>query len=146
MAKLRWTAYEAIQTYLDTDLNSLANDANKLGGVIDNSTDRHFYMDVEVYLNTVDLSAQTNPTIDIFMLVSLDGTNYADGADGTDPTTQTLVKSVAVFETNTTHRQVTRGIIIPPGLFKLLIENKTGQTLNATLNTIKYRTYSEESA
>lgn len=77
MATYQFSSYGSIQTYLSTELNSLANDGNKLGALIDNSSNRHFYMDVEVYLNTVDLSAQTNPAVNIHLLPSLDGTNYA---------------------------------------------------------------------
>lgn len=146
MPTYRFSSYGSTTTYLSTELNALADNGNKLGAAIDNSSNRHFYMDVEVYLNTVDLSAQTNPAVNIYLLPSLDGTNYVDGADGTDPTAQTLAKSVAMLEANSTHRQVARGIVIPPALFKLLIENKLGAAFNATLNTIKYRIYTEESA
>ena len=142
--KFRWTAYESIQTYLSTALNSLANNGNKLGAEIDNRNNRHFYMDIEVLLAQVDLSAQTNPSIDIYLLPSLDDTNYADGADATDPSVQHLAKSVGVLESDAAHREVSRGIVIPPAKFKLLVENKTGAALAASGNTVKYRTYHEE--
>lgn len=34
MAELRWTAYDSIVSYLTTELNSLANNGNKVGATI----------------------------------------------------------------------------------------------------------------
>ncbi len=144
--EFNWTTYETIQTYLSTELNSLANDANKLGVAIDNTTSRDFYMMVEAYLASVDLSAQTNPSLSIYRIDSLDGTNYEDGGDTVDPAHQP-VAIIPLREVNGAQRVVTKSpIVIPPGKFKLLFENKTGAALAASGNTLKYRIFSEESS
>jgi hypothetical protein len=145
MVEFNWTSYVAIQTYLSTELNSLANDGNKLGAAIDNSTNRDFYLDVEVYLASVDLSVQTNPAIYIYLVKSLDDTNYEDGSDSVDPA-KAPTQVIALRVVNATQRRVTETpIVIPPGSFKLLIENKAGAALASSGNTVKYRKFSEES-
>ena len=57
-----------LTSYLTTELNSLANAGNKLGAAIDNRKARMLYMDVEIYLAQVDLSGQTNPYVNIYLL------------------------------------------------------------------------------
>lgn len=144
MAELNWTARGSEVEYLTTELNSLANDGSKLGAAINNSSSRDLYMDVEVYLNTIDLSAQTNPAVRIYLLPSSDDTNYDDGGDSTDPTLDHLVAVVAMREANSAHRSTARMIVLPPGYFKLLIKNATGAALNASGNTITHRVYGLE--
>ena len=146
MAELRWTAYDTIVSYLATELNNLANDGNKLGAAINfaaSGADRKLYLDVEAYLGSVDLSAQTNPAIYIWLLPRTDGTNYEDGSDSVDPM-RAPDKIVALREFNGVQRVFTRFLLTTPDQGKLLIENKTGAALAATLNTVKYYLYSQE--
>ena len=146
MTELRFTAYDSIVTYLTTDLNALANAANKLGAAIDfaaSGTDRKMYLDVEVYLASVDLSSQTNPAINIWLLARTDGTNFEDGSDSVDPA-RMPDKVVALREVSGAQRVFARFLLTTPDQGKLLIENKTGAALAATGNTVKYMNYSEE--
>lgn len=146
MAELRYTAYDSIVSYLTTELDALANDANKLGAAINFTTagtDRKTYLDVEVNLASVDLSAQTNPAINVWMLARTDGTNFEDGADAVDPA-RMPDKVVALREVNGAQRVFARFLLTTPDQGKILIENKTGAALAATGNTVKYYNYSEE--
>ena len=146
MGESNWTSYGSTTTYLSTELNSLANNGNKIGAAIDNSSNKDFYMDVEVYLASVDLSGSTNPAIYIYLIKSLDDSNYEDGGDSLDPP-QEATKVLALVAASQVHRRVTESpIIIPPGSFKLLIENKAGAALAASGNTVKYRVFSETTA
>ena len=146
MTELRFTTYDSIVTYMTTELDGLANDANKLGAAIDftaSGTDRKMYLDVEVYLASADLSAQTNPAINIWLLARTDGTNFEDGSDTVDPARMPN-KVVALREVNGAQRVFARFLLTTPDQGKLLIENKTGAALAVTGNTVKYMNYSEE--
>lgn len=148
MAEFNWTAYTAALAELvaAADLNSLANDAMVAmadGIEIDNGTNRDFYIDVELYLASVDLSAQTNPAVNLYLFRALDGTNYED--DWANPAKLAAVVPVEPGSGAQVHRAVYEGILIPPGKFKILPENKTGAAFAASGNTLQYRAYSEES-
>jgi len=83
VAKLQWTAYDSKVEYLTTELNALADNGNKLGAAINfaaSGADRKIYMDIEVNLATVDLSAQV-PAIYLWLLARTNGTDYEDGGD-----------------------------------------------------------------
>jgi len=144
MSELRWTSYGSLVTYLSTELNSLANDANKLGSAIDfASANRKMYMDVEVYLASIDLSDQTNPAIHIWLLPRTDGTNFEDGSDSVTPA-RAPDKVVPLREVNGAQRVFARFLMTTPDQGKLLIKNKTGVALASSGNTVKYRLYSQE--
>ena len=145
MAELNWTARGSEVEYLTSELNALASAGNKLGAAINNSANRDLYMDVEIYIASLDLSAQVNPAVNIYLLPSMDDTNYDDGGDALDPTVDHLVAVVATVVADQVHRNTARMIVLPPGYFKLLIENVTGVPLPASGNIVTYRIYSVES-
>lgn len=147
MVKQTWTEYSTLTTYLSTELNALANNGNKLGTAIDftpSGLDRMLYLAVEIYLGSVDLSLQTNPCFNLWLLPMTDGTNFADGSDTVDPAPQPDA-IIPVREFNGVQRVFVRNILTTPDQGKILIENRTGVQLAATLNTLKYRMYSEQS-
>ena len=146
MAELRWTAYDTKVEYLTTELNTLANAANKLGAAINFAaagTDRKLYMDIEIYLASVDLSGQTNPAIYLWLLARSDGTNYEDGGDSLDPARQPDA-IIPVIKSSAAHRIFAQRILTTPDYGKILIENRTGAALADTGNTLNYMIYSEE--
>jgi hypothetical protein len=146
MSEVRWGAYDSIVSYLTTELNSLADDANVLGAAIDFTAagvDRKQYMDVEIYLASVDWSAQTNPCIYLWLLPRTDGTNFEDGAAGTNPA-RTPDKIVSMRAVSGAQRIVARLLVTTPDQGKLLVGNRSGAALAASGNTVKYYTYGEE--
>ena len=126
-------------TYLSTELNAKADDSVVLGGEIDNSTNRYLYMDIEAYLASVDLSGEVDPHLQVRLIASIDGTEYEDNDD------KAWAITLPISPTNAAHRRIGT-LRIPPCKFKLAIVNKTEATLAATLNTIKYVTYTPETA
>lgn len=146
MAENRWTAYDTIQSYLTTELNGLVDNANKLGAAIDfaaSGADRKLYMDIEVYLGSVNLSAETNPAIYLWVLGRTDGTNFEDGTDSVNPARPPdAIIPLRVFDG--VQRVSVKRILTTPDQGKLLIKNQSGATLAATANTVKYNLYSEE--
>lgn len=143
-----WTAYDAALAELvaTADLNTLGIDAIVPiadGIEINNATKRDFYLAVEVYLASVDLSGQENPAVNLFMFEALDGTNYED--DWFNTSRIVAIVSVEPGSGAQIHRAVSRGIIIPgPGKYIILPQNKTGVAFAASGNTLKYRAFSEE--
>lgn len=124
------------QTLMDTGLNALADAGTVTGSeVIDNTSNRIFYAVFEMYLPAVDLSAKTNPAIELYLKPAYDGSNYSD------LTQQTLVAVLGVAETNAVHRAVSPHILIDPLKYTPAVVNQTGAALAGTLNTLKVKTY-----
>jgi hypothetical protein len=141
---INWETSPSLTAYLTTELNGLANDANKLGAEIDNSTALDMYMDVVVYVDTQGTARSAGAHIAVFLIPAVDGTNYAYGDDSTDPASNRLIATLMLDAATTARRIAAQVLSIPPGKFKLLFENKTGQALAATGNTAGYRIYSPE--
>jgi len=146
MSEEQWGAYDSIQSYLTTELNSLADDSNKLGAAINftaSGVDRKLFMDIEVYLATVDLSSQTGPALYIWLLARTDGTNYEDGGDSTNPA-RAPDKIIPLREVNAAQRVFTRLLLTTPDYGKVLIGNRAGAALASSGNTVKYYIYGRE--
>jgi len=146
MTELRWTAYDALVSYLSTELDALADDANVLGAAIDftaSGTDRKMYLDIEINLPSIDLSSQTNPAINIWLLARTNGTNYEDGTASIDPA-RMPDKVVPLREIDAAQRVFARLLLTTPDQGKILIENKSGAALANTGNTVKYMNYGEQ--
>lgn len=124
--------------YLTTDLNTLANDGVFLGAAINNSTNRDMMLKVQIQLASVDLSAQTNPSVQIRLIESIDGgTVYEDN----DSTAYSITLPVAA--TSAAHVRI-GDLMIPPGYFKLAVVNKTGVAFAASGNVLSYAPYTTE--
>lgn len=142
MGETTWTAYGSATTAISTDMNSDADEAYAISGAIDNSSNKDLYIDIELYLASVDLSAQTNPAIYIWIIGQPDGSNYTDGdvTDGCGRAPDTIIPLNAGSGAET-KREWARTIPIPPSNFKILYQNNTGASLAASGNTIKYAAY-----
>jgi hypothetical protein len=150
MADIIWEAPTvALTSYLTTTLNALANNVIDVGAAINNETNLCTFMDLEVTLASLDLSAQNNPSITIYMFESVDGgTDFDTNEDGVSAATDipTADKIIAIMglrvDTVAEAKTAVKSMIpIPPGRFKLGFRNTTGATLGATGNILSYRTY-----
>jgi len=142
MGEVTWTSYGSWQTAISSDLDSLANDGLAISSAIDNSSNKYLFMDLELYLASVDLSGQPNPAIYVWLIARTDGVNFEDGGTSVAPARF----PDAIFrlrEVNAAQRVFARMIMTTPDQFKILVQNKTGVTLAASGNTIKYNLYSE---
>lgn len=143
-------AVQGTETLMSTDIATLADDTVNVGAVtIDNSSDRYFYATFELVLASVNLSAQTNPGVELYLVPSYDGTNYADtGTDASNtvyPPATYLAAVLGVAETSAAHRSVAERVMVFPGKYTPVIINKTGAAFVAS-NTLKYKIYTPTTA
>jgi len=147
-----FSGWSSLDTYMSTDLNALADGAINVGAVIlDNTTKKHHNVAAELYLNTVDLSAEVSPTVELYLVPSIDATNYCD--TGTDASTTDLPPGSAhigtfdIQKTNATHRAA---IVCKECLQELkytpVLKNKTEAAFAATGNILKIKTNSDQVA
>ena len=129
----------AATTYLSTELNSLADGGNKLGAAIDNSSNKYLFHDIEIYLASAAFGTANDPHIKVFLLPSVDGTNYADGSDSNDPATSNAIYVATLRGATAAQYQTIRDVTLPNGNFKYLFISEAGVTLAASGNTMKYR-------
>lgn len=153
MATLRWKAPTvSLTNYLTTTLNSLANNALDLGAEINNETNRDMYMDLELMLASLNLSAQASPAVIVYLLESVDGgTDFDTGSDaetaeGNMPAIDRIVTRFGLRAYNGAEVKtaIKSMVPIPPGRFKLALRNKTGVVFASSGNTLAYRTYPHE--
>jgi hypothetical protein len=144
MATAKWLAYTGIQTALSTGLNSLAAAAFAVSSAIANGTNLYFYMDLELTLGSINLSSAVNPSVYIWVLNQVDGTNYEYGSTGIAPARQPdAVIPLPMLSLAGPVIFAKRLVVIPPGNFMVLLQNNTGVGLNASGNTLQYNLYSE---
>lgn len=143
MTTHRWTAPTAIASALTTELNSLADGAySAASSAIDNTSNRYTHMALEI--NLASLTPATSPYLAVYLLPSIDGTNYVDGGGATAPPAGTLVAVVDLSTSAGVKLRGVTGIPVPPLLFKLVLLNEANVALGASGNTVEYRLYSEE--
>ena len=149
---IKWAAPTvAYVNYLTTELNALAiNAIDAAGAAINNETNLCTYMDLELTLASLDLSGAAAPSVDIYLIESIDGGTDFDTvtdavtAEASMPPADKVCSRMGVRPgTGAEAKLVTKTMIpIPPGRFKLCPRNKTGVIFGATGNTLAYRTYS----
>jgi hypothetical protein len=136
-----WTTPAAIQTPISTGLNSLANNARVVSATI--TSTREHYADAELLL-TFAVSPAANGYVSLYLLPTLDGTNFADGDASIVPASNMQVGSFLPQINTNAQRLAIRQIILPAVNYRWLIWNRAGQALAASGNTLRTRTYSPE--
>jgi hypothetical protein len=129
-------------TLLSTEMNSVVNGANAVtsSAVLNNAvgqanTDGYMWAKIELVLGAVGAAMTLNSGVPIYFLSSVDGTNYEDG-DATVVPARAPDVVIGVRNVATAQR-ITRRIAVPVGAQKVLAVNSTGQTWNASGNTLK---------
>lgn len=136
MALLQWTAYNTPDTAVaGASMNALANGAYALGAAIDNTSALYTDADLWLALSGTITTGSGTPVINVWLLPSLDGTNYpTTGGTTTAGATQVNlgVGSIVIPATTNVQFMALRGIPVPPALFKIQIQNAAGVAFPST--------------
>jgi hypothetical protein len=126
---------------MTTELNSLAASTGKaISAAIDNSSNLDLFDDLELVV-TFATAPTANTIVEVYLVPAVDGTNYADGSTTVLPQASLYVGGFQVRNVNTIQRMALRGISLPPGLFKYLVQNTTNQGFPASGSTLKRNAY-----
>ena len=130
-----------VETILTTELNSLASGSIAVTGEIDNSAGKFTFDDVELYTGSAACTPGAILFAELFLIQSLDGTNFVDIDDGTNEPPVTMLVGRFEFRAtaNSPNRHVIRGIPIPPDKYKYVLANETGWAFASSGNTLKRR-------
>jgi hypothetical protein len=134
-----------------SDLASMANGSSVLSTVADiaNGTNLDQFMDVSVRLaiSSNTIASGANLALWLYLLLD-DGSTYGDGqlAAGTQAAkTPTFppcgVIPLVAAASQTALVGAVSGILLPPGSFRLALQNNSGFALTSGTQTVKYRTY-----
>ncbi len=159
-ARTAWTAGNGVGLAWSTLINSadmtagpLATANTVLSSVADiaNGTNLDQFMDISASLviSSSTIVAGANLAFWLYAL-NQDGTTYGDGqlTAGTGAAKTPTFPPCAVMPLVAAAAQTAligfvQGIIIPPGSFRVAIQNNSGFTLTAGTQTVKYRTYNQ---
>lgn len=145
MATFKWLGATSRGNVLTTELNALANGGfSAVGPAYDNTANLDEWIFFDITL--ASLAAAAGASLQIFFVVSLDGTTYEDPASSTNPGSHQLVCTVSVNVSTSAKRIQTKdGYRIPPFKGKFVLKNACGVALGATLNTVAAYTSNEQS-
>jgi hypothetical protein len=149
MASVKWqlsTRGTNPATILSTELNALANNNGALTTTaVSNSSDLDLYMDLECAV-TFASSPTAGTLLEIYLVRQVDGTNYEDAAGGASPITpgNGFIGGFVLRAVTTAQRMIIPGVSVPPGDFKVLLVNKSGQAFPASGSTVKANFYREQ--
>jgi hypothetical protein len=126
-------------------LKNLANSGRKIGNAIDLTgagTARNVLVYFELLWRNASAPAANAP-IELYLIPSIDGTNYDDADDSTDPPASHLIYTFQTRAVATAQRRSNgpRPLILPAVKFKPFIYNKSGQAFTNTdnENVLSYR-------
>ncbi len=155
----RWAAPTAVQTLMQTALDSLANNTlvvssetsgNMSSGAYDNTSALDLYADFELAVCYATAPSAGTKVAELYLLPSVDGTNFAT-VDGSNQPQKALL--IATFEsrnpsTSGVERLTVPGVSLPPGKFKLVLKNTSGQAFkdNSVTKTLRMRPYQLQNA
>jgi hypothetical protein len=131
-----------LTTVLTTGLNSLANNTmSAASATYANQTNLDLYVDIEVVL--ASLSPSAGAYVSIYVLESVDGTNFPAQSDADLRLTSTQLLCVLPIGTTaaTAQRVTARNILLPPAAIQFKLDNQTSVALNASGNTVKILPY-----
>lgn len=146
-ATIQLATYRGVTNVFTTELNALVASTGKvISAALDNTPDGaevggDLFDDLELLVDFV-----TGPTagtvIEMYLLPSIDGgTVYPDGSASIVPQSSLYVGGFAVRNTTAVQTMVLRGIPLPPGFFKYLLQNTTNQAFPATGSTLRRNSY-----
>lgn len=135
------------------NLNSLANGSCASTGAQNNASNLDLYLDFSFSCHPGATTTATSYFTTYLLPQNQDGTSYGDGSIGVTTTFAGSPDPSFIVATHRLSSPVTtagfcvgiaRGILLPPGSYLLVLQNNTGNALNASAGaSVKMRTYSE---
>lgn len=130
MTTAGWTGYTTQSNLIaQASLNALANGSWISGSVVDLSTPKPLYLDIDLVLSSAVSAGSGRPRVDIYLLPVLNGTNAPSPPASTTaaiPDCYFVGSIVAVASANFT-RGALRGVILPGnGKFVVGLQNNLG--------------------
>ena len=143
MATVSYTAYNTADTAVaGATMNTLTSGSFALGSAIDNSSSKYLWGDLELVLSSSVTAGSGNPTVDVYLLPAVDGTNYPTppgGSGAAAPATYLVGSIVANASAGITVGHLLRIPLVPQN-FKIMIKNVLGASFPAT-NTSTLKLY-----
>lgn len=148
--QIKWSTPAAYTTVIAgassaPTLKNLASGGRKLSNAVDNTSAKAIYADFDLLVRYTTAPA-AGATIEVYLISSVDGTNYSYGDDSNDPAPHDLIGVFAPQITANASRVSLRRIAIPPTKFKILVINRGSTALTNTdnENVLSFITYNEE--
>lgn len=141
---VKWDSTSSRGNILTTELNSLANAARSVASAaLDNAAnlDKYGWFQLTV---TFGSAPSATAYINLYLMPSLDGSNYADGSDTVNPGADALVVTIPILASTSAQRKIAGPIWLPPFKFKTILENQTGQAFPASGSVLLLYTDNEE--
>jgi len=138
----KWNTPSGPTTVLSTELNSLGSGSmTAASAAVANQTNLDMYADIEV--NLASFSPASGAYVAIYIAEAVDASNYPtqSAADMRLTSTQLLANLPLGTTASTAQRVVARNVLLPPGSFKLYLDNQSGAALAASGSTVKLLTY-----
>jgi hypothetical protein len=144
--------YGASGVAITCTITSLANNGQRQSTAVDNSA--NLYLDALVVVTVKSAAASTSSSgyVNVYAYGTVDGgTSYSDGATGTDgsitltvPPNMRLIGVINVVANSTTYIGGPLSVAaafdgILPDHWGIVVENKSGATLDASVGSAKYQ-------
>ena len=146
MSTIQLDSYRGVSTVMSTELNSLAATTGKaISSAVDNSANLDLFDDLELTV-TFAVAPVVGTVIEVYLITSLDGgSTYADGDTSVLPQASLFVGGFAVRAVTSAQRMHIRGVALPPGPFKYLVQNTTAQAFPASGSVLSHNPYQLQS-
>jgi hypothetical protein len=141
---IKWATPTAENSVISTGLDSLANDARAISSAIDNETNKDRFCSFELDLATQGSARSSGAYVAIYIVTSVDGTNFQMGDASVSPPANSLVATMPLDAATTARYQNSNLIPLPPLQLKVIAENKTGQAFASSGSELKITQYNEE--
>lgn len=141
MATEKWTAGTSRTSGISEA--AITAGANYLGSEIDNSTNKDKYLSVDLAF-TCGSAPTANTIVELYILYSINGTDYEDGGVSVDPKKLYACQPFAARAVTTEQRGTRVNIPIAPFKFKILLKSDLNQ--NISLATLLAFTHDNEIA
>ena len=138
-----YSAHDAKEDILTTEMNSLADGANKMSAAFSNDASGERDLMASFILELATTSTRTGTNVDLYILPEVD-TVYASGSDSVDPEPKYKVDSFTFDLATTAKNDIVRDVRLPNSNFKVLVQNNLGILFAATGTTLKMERYNYE--